>query len=291
MKKLLFFLFILFSIGLQAQRKKTDTIYIYEKIIVYDTIYIEKAISLPFKDIQFSTPQIAAIELNDLHLPNNFQDNSQNLLKKSGNGFQYGIEAGVGLKKVSWANDFSDNPSQFGQNLGIWISKNLFLPQLSVLFSANIQNWNSNFDLDANKEETYLNGFYFTKNNEPLLFQRFKNQHFEYLIHLKLLYEWKKLRPFVGIAVNKNIYKMQFMVPENDVLNRLDDFKSKNINFGYTLGVQYRLYGRLFLNFEYQQFIIKNLSLKNSAFDFDIFKPNNTFAERKFLLGISYQIR
>lgn len=35
---------------------------------------------------------------------------------------------------------------------------------------------------------------------------------------------------------------------------------------------------------------IRNISLKNPAFNFDIFKTNNTFAERKINLGISYTI-
>lgn len=35
---------------------------------------------------------------------------------------------------------------------------------------------------------------------------------------------------------------------------------------------------------------MKNVSLKNSAYNFEIFKTNNTFAERKINLGISYVI-
>lgn len=291
MKKLIFFLFIIFYTCFQAQRKKTDTIYVYEKVIVYDTIYLEKAINLTFKGLKFSAPQIAAIELNDLHLPIDLQDNYQNLLKRSGSSFHYGIQAGTGFKKVSWAEMLSEKNQQFGQNFGIWISKSIINPNFSLMFSAHIHHWNSTFDLDANKQETYLDGFYFSKDDQPLLFQRFNNKHFEYILQLKALYEWKKIRPSAGVLAGQNVYKMQFLVPENNVLNKLDDFKSSQINFGFSAGLQYRVFSRFFIDFEYQQFRIQNLSLKNSAFDFDIFKPNNTFAERKFLLGISYQIR
>lgn len=80
------------------------------------------------------------------------------------------------------------------------------------------------------------------------------------------------------------------MVPENNVLNKLDDFKSQSINFGYSFGIQYRIMQKLLLPLEYQQYRMRNISLKNNAFNFDIFKTNNTFAERKISLGISYSI-
>jgi len=154
--------------------------------------------------------------------------------------------------------------------------------------SAHIYHWNSTFDLDANKEDTFLNGFYFTEDSQPLLFQRFDNKHIEYTFQLKALYEWRNIRPFAGFIINKNVYKMQFLVPENGVLNRLDDFKSNQVNFGFSFGIQYRILTRFLLFIDYQQYKMKNLSLKNKAFDFDIFKTNNTFDERKLNIGITY---
>lgn len=123
-----------------------------------------------------------------------------------------------------------------------------------------------------------------------MLFQKFNNKHFEYALQLKVFYEWKNIRPFVGFLVNRNIYKMQFLVPENNVLNKLDDFKTTRNNYGFSFGVQYRLLKRFLLSLDYQQYQMKNVSLKNSSFDFDIFKTNNTFAERKINFGISYII-
>ena len=156
------------------------------------------------------------------------------------------------------------------------------------MLSANVYHWNSSFDLDANQEETFLNGYYFTEDHQPLLFQRFNNKHFEYALHLKFLYNWKNLRPFAGILANRNTYTMQFLVPENQVLNRLDDFKNDRTNFGLALGIQYRIFRRFLLSAEYQQYHLKNLSLKKPDFNFEIFKTNNTFAERKISFGISY---
>lgn len=291
LRKIILLFSVIFITSTFAQRKKTDTIYVYEKVIVYDTIYLEKAIKLKTAHLLFSSLEIQEKEIKELS--NQITDKEQieeQIKKLRTKRFQYGIEAGIGLKKVSWAENLSEKNQQFGQNFVIWISKSIINPNFSLMLSANIYSWNSTFDLDANKEETYLDGFYFSKDNQPLLFQRFNNKHFEYILQLKAIYEWKNLRPFVGFLANKNNYKMQFLVPENNVLNKLDDFKSNQINFGFSLGLQYRIFNRFLIDVEYQHYRIKNLSLKNSSFDFDIFKTNNTFAERKISLGISYFI-
>ncbi|QQQ30009.1 outer membrane beta-barrel protein [Chryseobacterium indoltheticum] len=290
LRKIILLFSVIFITSTFAQRKKTDTIYVYEKVIVYDTIYLEKAIKLKPVKLMLSSLEIQAKEIKSIPQNTNKEEIEEQLNKISVNKFQYGIEAGIGLKKVSWAENLSEKNQQFGQNFGIWISKNIINPNFSLMLSATIYHWNSTFDLDANKEETYLDGFYFSKDNQPLLFQRFNNKHFEYILQLKAIYEWKNLRPFVGFLANKNNYKMQFLVPENNVLNKLDDFKSNQVNFGFSLGLQYLLFNRFLIDVEYQHFKIKNLSLKNSSFDFDIFKTNNTFAERKISLGISYFI-
>jgi len=290
LRKIILLFSVIFINSTFAQRKKTDTIYVYEKVIVYDTIYLEKAIKLKPAKLMLSSLEIQAKEIKSIPQNTNKEEIEEQLNKISVNKFQYGIHAGIGVKKASWAENISDKNQQFGQNLGIWISKSIIDPNFSLMLSANIYSWNSTFDLDANKEETYLDGFYFSKDDQPLLFQRFNNKHFEYVLQLKALYEWKNLRPFVGFLANKNNYKMQFLVPENNVLDKLDDFKSNQVNFGFSLGLQYRLFNRFLIDVEYQHFKIKNLSLKNSSFDFDIFKTNNTFAERKISLGISYFI-
>ena len=290
LRKIILLFSVIFINSTFAQRKKTDTIYVYEKVIVYDTIYLEKAIKLKPAKLMLSSLEIQAKEIKSIPQNTNKEEIEEQLNKISVNKFQYGIHAGIGVKKASWAENISDKNQQFGQNLGIWISKSIINPNFSLMLSVTIYHWNSTFDLDANKEETYLDGFYFSKDNQPLLFQRFNNKHFEYILQLKAIYEWKNVRPFVGFLANKNNYKMQFLVPENNVLDKLDDFKSNQVNFGFSLGLQYRLFNRFLIDVEYQHFKIKNLSLKNSSFDFDIFKTSNTFAERKISLGISYFI-
>ncbi len=291
LRKIILLFSVLFITSISAQRKKTDTIYVYEKVIVYDTVYVEKPTQLKPADLLFSSLEVNEKEINDLKPQNIDKKEPEKKIKKISNTrLQYGFQAGIGLKNVSWAENISEKKQQLGENLGIWISKSFFTPQFSLLFSANVYHWNSTFDLDASKEETPLDGFYFTEDQQPLLFQRFNNKHFEYVLQLKAMYEWKNFRPFIGLLANKNTYKIQFWVPENNVLSKLDDFTNHQINFGFSLGLQYRISQRFFIEMEYQHYKINHFSLKNSSFDFDIFKTNNTFAERKINFGISYLI-
>ncbi|MCW3159721.1 hypothetical protein [Chryseobacterium oryctis] len=287
-----FFSVILLNFSFAQKRKKLDTVYVYEKVTIYDTIYLEKPLKLKSNNYIFSPSKIIAKEIKDIYKENIEKKEIEELVrKKINNRFQYGIEAGFGFKNTNWGGELFRKKQQFGEHIGAWISKSLsFTPNLSLQFSADVYRWSSTFDLDGTKEDTFLNGFYFTEDNQPLLFQRFNNKHFEYALQLKLLYEWKNIRPFTGVLANHSAYKMQFLVPEDNVLDKLDDFKNKEINIGFSLGVQYIFLKRFIVSIEYQQYKMKNISLKNSNFDFDIFKTNNNFAERKINFGISYII-
>lgn len=289
----IFFLFFIFFISiLQAQRKKkVDTVYVYENVVVYDTVYLMKPLKIKPNDLIFQEPKVEEkFFVRNIYQEELEKQRAKNRIRKQNiNTFEYGIEAGFGFKKSDWTKIIATDKEQFGQKLGVWLARTLF-GNTSVMLSADVYHWNSTFDIDANKYDSLLNGFYFTEDHQPLLFQRFNNKHFDYTLQLKLLYEWKNLRPFAGILVNHNTYKMQFLVPENNVLTKVDDFKSSQTCLGFSLGLQYRFFRKILLSLEYQQYQMKNVSLKNSDFDFDIFQTSNTFAERKINFGISYII-
>jgi len=291
-KKIFFlFLILLISIFHAQKRKKVDTVYVYENVVVYDTVYLLKPIRIKPNELMLLKPKVEEKLVRNIYNEELEKQRTKNRIRKQRSGiFEYGIEAGFGIKNSGWTRTVSTEKVQFGENVNIWVSRNLFSPQVFMMLSAGIYRWNSTFDIDAGKDDTILNGFYFAGDHQPLLFQRFNNKHFEYALQMKLIYEWKNIRPFAGVLVNRNTYKMQFLVPENNVLNKLDDFKSTQTNIGFSFGVQYRVFRKLLLSLEYQQYKMKNVSLKNNTFDFDIFKTNNTFAERKVNFGISYVI-
>ncbi|MEC3875980.1 hypothetical protein [Chryseobacterium salviniae] len=292
-RKIFFLFLILFISFAHAQRrKKVDTVYVYENVVVYDTIYLLKPIPYKPNHLIFAEPKVEEkFFVRNIYKEELEKQRAKNRIRKQRSSvFESGIEGGLGLKNTGWTKAVSAQKAQFGEYVNIWLAKNIFSPQTFLMLSAGIYYWNSTFDLDANKDDTILNGFYFSEDQQPLLFQKFNNKHFEYAVQLKFLYEWKNIRPFAGVLVNRNTYKMQFLVPENNVLNQLDDFKTNQTNFGFSFGAQYRLFRKFMLTVEYQQYHMKNVSLKNSTFDFDIFKTNNTFAERKINFGISYAI-
>lgn len=278
-----------FSFAQKIRKKKIDTVYVYEKVVVYDTVYLMKPLKFRLNDVMMKTPTVQETKfVTDAYKQEiDKQRASRRARLRKPVTFQYGIEGGLGIKSANWS---LENKPQFGENIGIWAFKSFFDSQFLVWLSANAYHWNSSFDLDANKEDTFLNGYYFTEDNQPLLFQKFNNEHFEFALQLKLMYNWKNFRPFAGILLNNHTYKMQFLTPENDVLTKLEDFKSTQTNLGFSAGLQYRFLRRFIISVEYQHYSIKNFSLKNSDFDFEIFKTNNTFAERKINVGICYII-
>lgn len=286
-KKSFFIVLLAIIQNFNSQRRKVDTLYVYEKIIIYDTVYLEKALKITPKGLSISNPRmIAGKELNSIvSATDKIKEATAPVTKK----IQFGAEIGTGLKNSTWAKESSKNSSQYGINAGIWVSKSI-INRFSLMLSAQVYYWNSTFELDANKENTWLNGFYFTEDAQPLLFQKFNNKHFEYALQLKLLYDWKNVHPFIGILVNKNNYKMQFLAPENNHLSKPENFTSDQFNVGYSLGIQYKTLKKWILSLEYQEYKMKNVSLKNSSYNFDIFQTNNTFAERKINFGISYII-
>ncbi|HCN51310.1 MAG TPA: hypothetical protein DIT10_19845 [Chryseobacterium sp.] len=285
-RKSIFIVFLGILQLFNAQRKKADTMYVYEKVIVYDTVYLEKALKVKPMGLSVSLPKIQDNKISDIIL---IEDKVKGIEIFTSKKFQFGAGLEAGVKKGVWAKSFSEKEAQLGFGINLWASRSIYR-RFSLLLSAHIYHWNSTFDLDANKEDTWLNGFYFSEDQQPLLFQKFNNKHFEYALQLKLLYDWNNIRPFAGFLINKNNYKMQFLVPEDKVLSKLDDFKSDQLNFGFSLGVQYLLYKKFLISLEYQEYKMKNIRLKNSDFNFDIFKTNNTFAERKINFGISYII-
>jgi hypothetical protein len=288
LRKSFFILFLAILQTFNAQKRKADTLYVYEKVIIYDTIYLEKALKIQSKDLVINPS--SKIGGNELNLSDFIiRDEVKGIPVFAAKKFQFGVEVGAGLKKSSWAKESVKNSSQLGISAGLWISRPI-INKFSLMLSAHVYHWNSTFNLDANKTDTWLNGYYFTGDTQPLLFQNFNNKHFEYALQLKLLYQLKNFQPFIGILANKNIYKMQFLTPENNILSKQEDFTSNQLNIGYALGIQYKALKKWILFLDYQEYKMNNVSLKNNAYNFDIFKTNNTFAERKINFGISYII-
>jgi len=108
LRKIILLFSVIFFTSAFAQRKKTDTIYVYEKVIVYDTIYLEKAIKLKPANLMLSSLEIEEEEIKEINRSNNQKKLEEQIKKLRTKSFQYGIQAGIGFKKASWAEMLSE---------------------------------------------------------------------------------------------------------------------------------------------------------------------------------------
>lgn len=117
LRKIILLFSVIFITSTFAQRKKTDTIYVYEKVIVYDTVYLEKAIKLKPANLKFSSLEIEEEEIKEINLNIDKEELEEQIKKLRTKRFQYGIQAGIGFKKASWAKFSSEKTSISGKIL------------------------------------------------------------------------------------------------------------------------------------------------------------------------------
>jgi hypothetical protein len=244
--------------------QESDTIVVYEEVLIRDTIYVESEIP---KEI-----------------PKNKKDISKQTEK---NNFQYGISILSGAKNSNYFQSASD-VNNFGFGAGIWVSKSFANNRLSFSISANYLQWMKSFEIDANKVDSELNGYYFTESNEPVLFQKLNNQHSEITIPIKVFFNFfGNFSPYFGVFGNYTNYKMGFLIPENYVLNKYSDFKTNKTSLGWISGLQFK-YKKWSIFAEYQQNEFQNLQFENPETDNLIFKFENGFKDKTLLLGFQY---
>lgn len=244
--------------------QETDTIVVYEEVLIRDTIYVE---SKMLKEI-----------------PKNKKDISKQTEK---NNFQYGINILLGAKNSNYFQS-ADDVNNYGFGAGIWLSKSFANNRLSFSISANYLLWMKSFEIDANKTDSELNGYYFTELNEPVLFQKLNNQQSEITIPIKVFFNFfGNFSPYFGAIGNYTNYKMGFLIPKNNVLNKYSDFKTQKISLGWLSGVQFN-YRNWSIFVEYQQNEFQDLQFKNPETSDLAFYFEDGFVNKKILLGVQY---
>jgi len=142
------------SIFHAQKRKKVDTVYLYENVVVYDTVYLLKPIPIKPNELLLLKPKVEEKFVRNIYNEELEKQLTKKRIRKQRYGiFEYGIEAGFGIKNSGWTRAISTERVQFGENVNIWVSRNIFSPQVFMMLSAGIYHWNSSFDLDANKED------------------------------------------------------------------------------------------------------------------------------------------
>ncbi|MDR6966906.1 hypothetical protein J2X31_000906 [Flavobacterium arsenatis] len=293
-------LFLVISSFAFSQSKKIDTVYVYEEIIIRDTIFIEK----PFSKIDKAVFTSEENKKDKLELTQNgvviqipvdtlvlITDKKRTEKPKSkswffGGKFHLGIADNSLFKKM-------DAPMNTGFGLGIWTKKKLFDSDFSVGIGFDAFYWMSPFSTNAQEKDGALNGYYFTHKNEPKLFHSIESKHFQLQIPIQLYYKIGKFTPSVGGFVSTSNYKTQFLGSSGTLPLRFDQiqtFKTEALQMGYLLELQYAFSESISVGIHFSSGKFNNLVFINKDDKNQSFKVENKFTENRGFLQLVYTL-
>lgn len=296
-KILLFFL--VFSTFIFSQEKKVDTVYVYEEVIIHDTIYIEKPLDkIKLENVIFTKGENN--EKDKLEITQNGKKiqisvDSTNIIfpkikhKKKwflGGKFIFGIANNSLFKEFN-------APNTIGFGLGIWTRKQLFIPNFSIGFGFDELYWLSSFSLDTSQKNSTLNGYYFTENNKPILFLSIENKHSQFQIPIQLYYKIKKFTPSIGMFVSVSDYKATFKGSSGSLPLTLDEskvYKAQALQIGYLAELQYELTKHISAGINFSSGKTNDLVFVNKNDNNQSFKTQNTFTENRWSLQLIYKL-
>jgi hypothetical protein len=297
--KFLFYLALFTSIAF-SQEKKVDTIYVYEELIIHDTIYIEKPLNkINFEKVIFTkgeNDEKGKLEVTQNGKKIEIKVDSTNIIfpkikihKKS---WFFGGKMYLGYASNSLFKSLNA-PNTIGFGLGIWTRKQLFDSNFSVGIGLDGLYWSSPFSFDASQNNSAINGYYFTSTNQPILFKAIEDKHFELQFPLQFYYKIKKFMPSIGVFGSVSNYKSEFIGSSGSLPLSLDEtqsYEAKAFQFGYLAELQYEITKKISVGLNFSSGNSKNLIFTNTNDKNQTFKTNNSFQENKFLLQLVYKL-
>lgn len=244
--KISLLLFLVSFLGFSQVKKTPDTIYVYEEVIVHDTVFVEK----PLEKIKIQKviitpknkekkPQLTIIEPNKKTTI--FVDSL--VINREKFPWNFGAKLFVGFNSNSLFKEFNNNAqSSFG--IGLFTKKTLFHPNFAIGIGFETSLLMGNFDFQASQNDSSLNGFYFTKERSPKLFNSIANKGFQFQTPLQIYWKFKKLSPSIGIFANISNYKSTFIGSSGSSPFSLDEtqtYKAKAFYFGYLAQIEYQI--------------------------------------------------
>lgn len=284
-----------------SQEKKTDTVYVYEEVIVHDTIFIEKPFSKIDKAVFISEENkkdkleltqngvVIQIPVDTLVLITD-KKRTEKAKNKSwffGGKFNFGLADNSLFKKMG-------APINTGFGLGIWTQKKLFDSNFSVGIGLDVVYWMSPFSTNAQEKEGELNGYYFTEKNDPKLFHSIESKHFQLQIPVQVYYKTGKFTPSVGWFISTSHYKTQFLGSSGVLPLRFDEmqtFKAETLQTGYLLEMQYAFSESISIGVHFSSGKFNNLVFTNKDDKNQSFKIKNRFTENRGFLQLIYTLQ
>lgn len=276
-----FGLLMLFHFGF-SQEKKVDTVYVYEEIIIRDTVYIEK----PFNKIKVNTLIINEVKKGFKPSITIIQNKQKTIIsadtlviehRKNSlfSDWKFGAKFQTGIISSSLLKEFDlENQPFFG--FGIFVKKWIF---------------SSNFYVGTGFESSYLihlsqtndtisslNGFYFTNDGSPKLFKAVNAKGFQFQIPVQFFLKLKKFTPSIGFFGALNIYESKFLGSNGAVplaLNELQKFKAESVFIGYLAQLEYNLFRKWSIGLNYSFATARKIMFKRNDESFAINKKQN----------------
>ncbi len=244
-----FWFLLLFQLGF-SQEKKVDTVYVYEEVIIRDTVFIEKPLAkikvdkvILSKEIKGSNPSITIIQNKqktfvaaDTIIIKHFKNNIFSDLDCS-------LKFNVGIASNSLLKEFEINNQPFF-SFGMFVRKKVFNSNFSI--GTGIE---TSFLLDVGTQnntnsESDLLGYYFTNDGSPKLFESINAKGFELQVPILFFWEMNKFTPSVGIFSTYSKYQAKFIGSSGNLPLRFDEtqtFKANTIYIGYLAQLEYSL--------------------------------------------------
>lgn len=294
-----FLLFLILFINYTFSQQKVDTIYVYEEVIVHDTIYIEKPINqIKLENIIFkkgANDEKGIFEVTQNGKIIQILVDSTNIVLpkiKPKKSLFFGAKFFLGLANNSLFQKFNENNS-FGFGLGVWTQKKLFDSNFYLGVGIDGFYWNNAFSVDAATDNSTLNGYYFTDANQVFLFNSIGSKRFQVQIPIQIYYEFKKFKPSLGIFTSVSNYKSTFKSSSGKLPLSLDEtqvFSAQALQIGYLVELQYEISKHISVGINFSSGKAKNLIFVNKGDFNQSFKTQNSFTENKFLLELVYRL-
>jgi hypothetical protein len=291
--KLLLLVFFICFQGFSQVKKATDTIYIYEEVIVYDTIYIEK----PIERMRFEKIIISPIKKGVKPFLTIIENNKKIIIpvdsliferkrKPFKNNWRFAAKLTTGIQSNSLFDAYGAKV-QMSYGVGVFVKKTLFHKHFSVGLGIEVGFLNSNLIATDSTSTSFLSGYYFTNQGNPKLFEELNNKGFQIQIPLQFYWKINKFTPSAGVLVNSTNYEATFRGSSGNVPATLDEnqkFGAQSYYFGYLFQLDYAFHKNWSTGLNYRFANSKNVNFKRNQESFAIDKTTKQSAFEVYLM-------
>ena len=288
-------LFLFFVNFMFSQEKRTiDTVYVYEEIIIRDTVYIEK----PLNKIKIDKIIVDPASLEKKSQITIFQNNEKTVLnvdsleisnsKKSHQSrWNLGSKLHLGLISNTLMKEFNTQ-YQLNAGLGFFVKKSVFHSNFSIGTGFDLYFTLNPTQLNPSDSESFLNGYYFTDDGNPKLFQSISSKGFQFQIPLQCYWKIKKFTPSIGILGNLSSYQSKFEGSSGVLPLTLDEtqtYSARAFYFGYLAQLEYSVTKNWSIGIHYSFANAHNIVFQRNQESFSVAKK---MTQNNFGLNLFY---